>query len=368
MSRRVPCLWSLALWTACTSAATDTTPETGDTGAGDTGDSADIEPATATWMADELPAGADDVPLRELLLPGTFNSASYACAVENGMSPDAPDIVKLLWGSLDPDVEGDAFTRERIVGWAKAQDQSVTRQLVDGIRALDLNFTARDGELLTWHSVYGEPLADVLGDIVAFVTEHPDEIVVLTFTPTIDEADRGLFADALSAPHDGGLSICDLLFTGDTPSAQATLAQVRASGRPLIWRPSDDLTALLDTRGGCPAAPFEIEGHGAESITTEGVIAKLDATVANRLPDVFLYNDFFFYLGTSSDGQQASFIAEYPSMADAMDDLGFLGDFPGDLIDQFDTDAKMNLFYGGFYDRTNLVEAVIERTRTRQAD
>lgn len=340
-------------------------PEDSDSDSRDTDPA--VEPATAAWMGQEIPPGADDVALRDLLLPGTFNSTSYACDAANGMSPDAPGIVRALWDSFDPNVDNGGLNRERVVGWSKAQDRSLSDQLLDGIRAIDVNFTMKDGVLTTWHSVYGEPLDDALDQIVAFAASHRSEIVLLSFGPSLDEADLPAFVDALAAPRTDGISICDLLFTGPAPSATATLAEVRASRRNLIWGPTGDLATLFDARGDCPTAPFLKDYEGSQSTTTEGVIARLEATVAARDPDVFLHNDLFFYLGAAgSELEQAGLLLEYDSLAEAMDALGFSGAFPGELIERFDADAKMNIFSGGHYDRTDLVEAVIERTRTRQ--
>ncbi len=325
----------------------------------------EVEPATASWMGDEIPAGSDDIAMRELLLPGTFNSSSFACDAANGISPDAPEIVRLLWEAVDSGENGEGY--DRVVGWSKAQDRSLAAQLLDGIRAIDVNLTRKDGALVTWHSVYGEPLDDALDPIVAFAVSHPSEVVLLSFGVSVEEAYWPEFIDALTAPRAGGVSVCDLLFTGSQPSATATLAEVRASGRNLIWAPSGDLATLFEARGDCPTAPFVKEYLGSGSTTTDGVIAKLEATVATRTPDVFQHNDFFFYLGAAaSQFEQAALLGTYGSLAEAMDALGFSGDFPGELIERFDVDVQMNIFSGGHYDRTNLVEAVIERTRTRQ--
>lgn len=357
----------LALLPTCLTAscvAPTDAPEDEDSGARDTNLTA--EPMTALWMGQEIPPGSDDIALRDLLLPGTFNSTSYACDAANGISPDATEATRILWESLDPDLGSDGLNRQRIVDWAKAQDRSLSEQLLDGIRALDVNFTMKDGVLTTWHSLYGEPLDNALDQIAGFAANHPTEIVLLSFGPSLDAADLPAFVDALAAPRADGISICDLLFTGPAPSATATLAEVRASRRNLIWGPTGDLATLFDSRGDCPTAPFLKDFQGSGSITTDGVVAKLEATVATRVPDMFLANDFFFYLATAgSDLEQAAILLKYASLAEALDGLGFSGDFPGELIGRFDDEAQMNVFSGGYYERTNLVEAVIERTRTR---
>lgn len=368
MTRTVPPHLILScLVVACMAPPADpdrTDPDSAAPVPGDTGPVA--EPATATWMGQEIPPGSDDIPLRELLLPGTFNSSSYACDAANGIAPDAPAIVRTLWEGLDAEPDADGLSRERIVGWSKAQDRSLSAQLLDGIRVLDINFSIKDGVLTTLHSVYGEPLGDALDQVVAFAASHPTELVIVGFGVGLASADLPAFADALVTPRAGGVSVCDLLFTGPEPSATATLAQVRAAGRPLIWSPSGELATLLDARGDCPTAPFRKDYLGSSSTTTDGVVARLVDTVATRAPDVFLHNDFFFYLGQSaSDAQQASFILKYASLSDALDALGFSGAFPGELIERFDAEGRMNLFSGGHFHRTDLVEAVIARTRTR---
>lgn len=313
------------------------------------------------------PPGSDETALSELLLPGTFNSSSYACDAANGMSPDAPEVVRLLWDTLDPNPDNGGLNRQRVVDWSKAQDRSLSEQLLDGIRALDVNFTMKDGVLTTWHSVYGEPLDDALDQIVSFAVSHPSEIVLLSFGPSLDAPDLPAFVDALAAPRAGGVSLCDLLFTGPQPSATATLAEVRASGRTLIWGPTGDLAAVFDASGDCATAPFLKDYQGSQSVTTDGVISRLESTVAARTPGQFLHNDFFFYLGSAgSDLDQAGLLLAYGSLAEAMDALGFAGDFPKQLIDRFDGEQKMNVLSGGHYHETDLIEAVIERTRTRQ--
>mgnify|MGYP000513001710 CR=1 FL=1 len=114
---------------AADKAATDSVPE--------------APPATATWMQD-LFAERPEAPLGRVLLPGAFNSRSYACAEEYGISPDSPEVVSALWASGDDD------NRARIVGWAKTQGRSLGQQLEDGVRFLLISGAPIE-EPVAWH-------------------------------------------------------------------------------------------------------------------------------------------------------------------------------------------------------------------------
>ncbi|MCB9779633.1 MAG: hypothetical protein H6742_13800 [Alphaproteobacteria bacterium] len=325
------------------------------------GDSGGGVPETAHWMADVFPAG-DTTAFGRILVPGGFNSSSYACARENGISPDSPDTVLLLWGEGD----GNEEYRERIVGWSKTQDLSIGEQLQAGVRFIEINLTVKDGALVTWHSVYGVPVAVVLSDLVAFAAASPDEIVLLTFGLSVDEADWGLFGDAVTTPLVEGTSLCDLVYDGAEDIADATLADIRASGRNVLWAPGGDLRAWLLERGDCPLSSGDSERAWSITDTTTGVEEALAASVDSRDPAKVLINDFVFSLGGAESAfEQASYIAEYSGQQEASIALGFAGDFPARLIDTYDADGNMNIFAGAFIQDTDLVAAAIARNRAR---
>ena len=106
---RSACMNLIALQAACAAADPDGVEDT------------EVEaPATARWMA-EVFAASPDVPVGRILIPGAFNSSSYACDAANGMSPDAPGVVQALFGSED--TPNDDPNRQRVVDWAKTQDR-----------------------------------------------------------------------------------------------------------------------------------------------------------------------------------------------------------------------------------------------------
>jgi hypothetical protein len=320
-------------------------------------------PATARWMADVF-ADRPDTAVGRILLPGAFNSSSYACREENGISPDAPAAVLGLWGVDPPDPEHN--NRPRIVAWAKTQDRSLGRQLEDGIRFVEVNVTSREGALVTWHSVYGAPLGDVLDDVVAFSVAQPEEAVVLHFGLTLDAAEWPRFEEALLAPRAGDVSLCDRVYDGQEEAARVTLADVRARGRNLIWSPDGDLRAWLEERGNCPLSRGGVDRIWSITDTPQGVEDAIAGSVDARDPDRLLINDFVFSLaGTGSIAEQIDVLLGYPGVQEASEALGFSGDFPARLIEAYDGGANLNVLAGAYYQDTTLVEAAIARNRER---
>jgi hypothetical protein len=316
---------------------------------------------TAHWMADVY-ADRPETTFGSILLPGAFNSTSYACDAAYGMSPDAPEVVRALWG--DEETTGNEENRDLIVAWAKTQDRSIAQQLDDGIRFVEMNVTLKEGELTTWHSVYGLPLENILDELLAFAVAQPDEVILISFGLTLDSADWPQLADALARPRSGGVSVCDRIYDGTEPAALATLADIRSRQRNLIWTPSGELRDYLESRGDCPLSHGIADRSWSITVSPEGVEAALAASVAARDPEHLLINDFVFSLdGAASTGEQLSYLTGYHGVQEASKALGFAGDFPGQLIETYDVDGQMNIFAGAYYQDTTLIEAAIARNR-----
>lgn len=319
-------------------------------------------PATAHWMADVF-TDRPDTPLGTVLLPGAFNSSSYACEMEHGISPDSPEAVLILWG---PNETGNEAYRQRIVDWSKTQTLTIEEQLDAGIRFIEINLTMRDGELVTWHSVYGVPVGEVLDQVVAWSAAWPDEVVLLSFGLGSDEADREAFAEAMTAPRTDGLSVCDRVYDGPEDAAIASLGDIRDAGRNIVWAPGGDLRTFIEARGDCPMSSGGTDRSWSLTVSPDGVEEALAASVDSRDPGRLLINDFVFSLGASETGlEQAQYIAEYPGMRAASVDLGFAGDFPTRLVETYDTAGNMNVFAGAFVQDSTLVEAAIARNQER---
>lgn len=314
-------------------------------------------------MADVF-ADRPEMTIGQILLPGAFNSTSYACDVEHGISPDSPELVYGLWGENDA-VANDEM-RDRIVGWSRHQGRSVGQQLEDGIRFVEMNVTMKEGVVTTWHSVYGVPLGDVLDELVAFAVAWPDEVVVVTFGLSIDSADWPALTELLVESRAHGVSFCDLVYDGTEDAAQATLADVGDANRNLIWSPSGDLRLFLEESGDCPLSQGGTDRSWSVTATTSGTEDALSASVDSRDPSHLLINDFAFSLdGAEGVAGQAEFLLNYEGVQETSLVLGFAGDFPERMISAFDGNGNMNIFAGAYYEDTTLVEAAIARNRAR---
>lgn len=312
---------------------------------------------TQDWLG-RVYADHGDLTLGDVLLPGTHDSASYGAAAENGLSPHSGDLLVGLWDL--PGAEEPGGSRERVVGWARTQDRTLREQLDDGIRYLDVRVTVRDGELLTWHSVYSVPLSTALDDVVAFSVAHPRELVVVQFGLDLQAQDYPDFGDALTRPRADGVSFCDRLIDEDAAAATLSLDTLWTSERSLVWGADGELRTWLRDHTSCPTSKVPIEGHWSLATTPEVVADVLADTVDAHQGDSLLSNDFIFSLeGTSDRLAQLDFVSSYPTLMAAEEALGFSGDLPGRLIETYNVNGNMGVFAGDHYEATDLVSSAI---------
>jgi hypothetical protein len=306
-----------------------------------------------------------DVGLGSVIFPGTHDSASYGCAVERGIAPEAGELLNGVWElSADPSA---TLGRERVAAWARTQSRTLAEQLEDGVRYLDLRVVDREGELTTWHSVYSVPFDEAVDAIVAFADAHRREPVVLSIGPALDDAGLDRLADALVARR-GGASVCDLLLRtrADVPASRTPLRELWRQRRPLIWADAGALGERLEARG-CPMSLAPIEGHWSRTTQPDVVETVLAEAIAQRDADKILSNDFIFSLeGTSDPLEQFGFITTWPSLHDATVGLGFSGSLPGDLVTAY-ADG-MNVFAGDFYEETTLLDAARAANEDKAAE
>jgi hypothetical protein len=133
----------------------------------------------SSWMKDLAPV-IKHKPLRDLVIPGTHDSATYKIGSFSTIAPkgDIPQWVDVVYAS--PFIGWGV--KKIIANWARAQDKSITQQLEAGIRYLDLRVVRwKDDKFYTCHSLYGESLSDVLNEIKIFTEAHPEEILILDF-------------------------------------------------------------------------------------------------------------------------------------------------------------------------------------------
>ncbi|MEL7450305.1 MAG: hypothetical protein AAFN78_13915 [Pseudomonadota bacterium] len=147
-------------------------------------------PSNATWMSDIEPQIASK-RLRDLVIPGTHDSATYAIASGSPVARDCyinlPDTACLIAGGLP--------------GVAKAQGFDIYGQLTNGIRYLDLRLCEeRDSSgIYSCHSLQGSPIEEVLDDIDRFLSRTEREIVIVDyrFFYGFEDVDHNYLIDAM---------------------------------------------------------------------------------------------------------------------------------------------------------------------------
>ncbi|AQR64020.1 hypothetical protein BXU06_02300 [Aquaspirillum sp. LM1] len=133
----------------------------------------------ADWMG-ELATVIGNTPLKELVLPGTHDSGSYACSATSTLAPkqDIPEWVNAIYGI--PLVG--LGVMDVIARWAKAQGKNIAGQLAGGIRYLDLRVVRTGKQYDTCHSLYGASMNEVIHQTKTFLAQHPKELVILDFS------------------------------------------------------------------------------------------------------------------------------------------------------------------------------------------
>ncbi|KRZ84063.1 PI-PLC X domain-containing protein 3 [Trichinella sp. T8] len=127
------------------------------------------------WMRD-LPLFLKLKPLTHLFIPGSHQSFSDLL---NKKLPIATDVPKFLRFVDSP------WARKIIERWGRCQELHVTDQLRFGIRYFDVRVAFLPGEceqsldIFLLHGLYGRPIKEVLDEIYTFISDHPEEILIL---------------------------------------------------------------------------------------------------------------------------------------------------------------------------------------------
>lgn len=126
------------------------------------------------WMA-RVP-GLGKKPLNQIVIPGTHDSGTYGLIstydrpVEDVFAPDAEDPIVRTGGFV-----------HLADKWGKAQAKSITDQLNEGMRYIDLRpCKEKNGTIRICHALYGPKLGDLLDEVRAFADAHPKEVVLLS--------------------------------------------------------------------------------------------------------------------------------------------------------------------------------------------
>jgi hypothetical protein len=147
----------------------------------------------SNWMS--LTTAIHDLPLRYICLPASHDSGTYALtsSVIADFSGDEVEFLEqvVAWLSAIQGIEqyvGDpeAFVYSTVLpaieGLMTTNSRSISEQLADGIRCLDLRIYCdlTSSQFYLYHTLIGPLLSDVLDDIAAFLRSTQGEIVYVT--------------------------------------------------------------------------------------------------------------------------------------------------------------------------------------------
>ncbi|KFD52414.1 hypothetical protein M513_06795, partial [Trichuris suis] len=127
-----------------------------------------------SWM-EQLPAGVKSIPLCNLAIPGSHQTATDALNIKMPIACDMPRCLRFI--GRCPDVK-------QIIGrWSQCQTWSLYQQLRYGIRYLDIRVGcySREQTAFTVHGLYGPSVFDIAEQVLAFLSIYDDEVVILDF-------------------------------------------------------------------------------------------------------------------------------------------------------------------------------------------
>lgn len=159
--------WLMSAWIACCGSPVDFPTEEDlrmDLSAGDKGSAWTTPLNPASWMG-ALYLNAQQVRLRDVIIPGTHDSATSGMTDDNGYAQDTPAKIG----------------HHTVYLWSKAQTYGMYDQLSRGIRYVDLRVEKNKWGWMTFHGLTSDMLTQVIDEIGKFAKEHPREIVLVDF-------------------------------------------------------------------------------------------------------------------------------------------------------------------------------------------
>lgn len=135
---------------------------------------------TANWMKQHF-SKIKSRNLRQLVLPGTHDSATYQLTDrEADMDPGMKAVAKI--------------SKKLVKKWSQAQEQNIYQQLMGGIRYFDLRPRADGGKHYIHHSLCGVEFKVILEDIKKFVSDPGrSELILISISHYENFKDKDFF-------------------------------------------------------------------------------------------------------------------------------------------------------------------------------
>lgn len=120
---------------------------------------------TADWMR-ELYSNQPNKLLVDVKIPGTHNSGTHSMRYWAPLEPGQP----LAFNVIKPIVRG----------WSRTQFKTISQQLNEGIRYLDLRVAFDESDVpQVVHGLTALSLKETVSEILSFVISHPSEVILL---------------------------------------------------------------------------------------------------------------------------------------------------------------------------------------------
>lgn len=135
---------------------------------------------TQDWVS-QVYASRGNTTLRQMVIPGTHDSATYTMNASSDLSPDANSIY--------------AAAKGVVADWGRTQSYNIYDMLQKGIRHFDLRILKKGNRFVNVHGLVGMDQEDVLKQVKQFADEHPNEPIILEVAKTPSSSDMPALLD-----------------------------------------------------------------------------------------------------------------------------------------------------------------------------
>jgi hypothetical protein len=294
-------------------------------------------PDTAAWIGEVFRQRAG-TRVVDLILPGSHDAGSFAITKKSKTAPGTPALYA-RFGSM-------------AAGWSRTQEQDLERQLRGGIRYLDLRIAHVDGQFVLVHGFVSCLLKGALEGVRRFASAHPRELVLL---------------DMQSMPPASTHDALDRLLVGTLEPHLVNLGgEVKSWTLSRVWKAKRNLVVL--SRDGSFARRrkayrnrSDLDSVWANTQDQKTLKARLDERLRRRNRDRF--QCAYLTLTPTANTVLAGSLRGVRDLAAFSKPLFRL---PGKWIPEWlAAGLHPNVVAVDFYDRTDVVAAVIAANRRR---
>ena len=190
-----------------------------------------VEGGNGQWMRSKLTdAQRTTCGIRQLCMPGTHDSGTYAITSDSSVAPDCADAIGFLVNN------GRVATGSLVSNWAKTQNLSLYEQLACGARYVDWRLAMdANGKFRACHSLFGALLSDMVDQLDKFIlATDGSEVVVVDVQRLFQMRDDDDYM-ALHATLMAGMAYTSRALQPGTDTVDTPLSELEKRGRCVMW-------------------------------------------------------------------------------------------------------------------------------------